>query len=57
MPEYLVIPNEQEVDNLLIEYNMTHENIKSDVAIVRKWMLSQPHLPVLPESKNGIINY
>lgn len=57
MPEYLVIPNEQEADKLLKEYDMTNENIKSDVAIVRKWMLTQPHLPVLPESKNGNITF
>lgn len=55
MPEYLVIPNDYEVDKLLKEYDMTKEEVKSDVAIVRKWMLSQPHLPVLPDSKNGTV--
>lgn len=54
MSEYLVIPNEVEEDRLFKHYNMTKEQVKKDVAIVRKWMLTQPNLPVFPESKNGI---
>lgn len=53
MPEYLVVPNEQQIERLFKEYGMTNEQVKRDVAIVRKWMLSQPHLPEFPESKNG----
>jgi len=48
-----VIPNEDEVKKLYKEYGMTEDQVKRDVARVRKWMLSQPHLPVFPESKNS----
>lgn len=57
MPEYLAIPNEQEVDRLFKAYDMTKEQVKRDVAVVRKWMSSQPHLPEFPESKNGNYSY
>lgn len=53
MQEYLVIPNVQEENRLFNDYDMTKEQVKRDVAIVRKWMLTQPHLPEFPESKNG----
>jgi len=53
MPEYHVIPNEEEVKRLKKEYGLTKDQITKDVATVRCWMLTQPHLPKLPESKNG----
>lgn len=53
MPEYHVIPNEEEVKRLKKEYGLTKDQITKDVATVRSWMLTQPHLPKLPESKNG----
>lgn len=53
MPEYLVIPNEYEERRLFKSYDLTSEQIKIDVAVVREWMSSQPHLPKFPESKNG----
>lgn len=53
MPDYLTIPNEAEVKKLYKEYGMTEDQVERDVARVRKWMLSQPHLPVFPESKNS----
>lgn len=53
MSEYLVIPNEDEEERLFKQYNMTKERVKKDVAIVKKWMLTQPHLPEFPESKNS----
>lgn len=53
MPEYLVIPNEDEEERLFKHYDMTKEQVKKDVAIVRKWMSTQPNLPEFPASKNG----
>lgn len=53
MPEYHVIPNEEEVKRLKKEYGLTKDQITKDVATVRNWMLTQPHLPKFPESKNG----
>lgn len=53
MPEYYVIPNEDGVKRLMKEYGLTRDQINDDVATVRNWMLTQPHLPRLPESKNG----
>lgn len=53
MPEFLVIPNEFEEQRLLKNYDMTKEQIKKDVAVVRDWMSSQSNLPKFPESKNG----
>jgi len=53
MPEYHVIPNEEEVKRLQKEYGLTKDQITKDVAMVRSWMLTQSHLPKFPESKNG----
>lgn len=53
MSEFLGIPNENEVKRLYQEYGMMEDQVKRDVALVRKWMLTQPHLPVFPESKNS----
>jgi len=53
MPEYHVIPNEYEVSRLMKEYGLSKQQVKKDVATVRNWMLTQPHLPKFPESKNG----
>lgn len=53
MTERLIIPKECEVDRIFKDYNMTKEQVKQDVANIRKWMQSQPYLPEFPESKNG----
>jgi hypothetical protein len=53
MPEFLVIPNKYEETRLFKDYNMNKEQIKDDVSNIRKWIISQPHLPEFPESKNG----
>jgi len=57
MSEFLVIPNEDEVKRLYNEYNMTPDQIKTNVDLIRKWISLQPHLPVFPESKNDEINF
>ncbi|XP_060881508.1 alpha-tocopherol transfer protein-like [Metopolophium dirhodum] len=57
MPEYHVIPNEEEVKRLKKEYGLTKDQITKDVATVRSWMLTQPHLPKFPESKNDEIDF
>jgi len=53
MPEYYVIPNEDGVKKIMKEYGLSKDQIDKDVATVRDWMLTQPHLPKFPESKNG----
>ncbi|CAH1716271.1 alpha-tocopherol transfer protein-like [Aphis gossypii] len=57
MPEYYVIPNEDGVKRLMKEYGLTRDQINDDVATVRNWMLTQPHLPRLPESKNDELSF
>uniref|UniRef100_A0A2S2QXJ0 Alpha-tocopherol transfer protein-like n=1 Tax=Sipha flava TaxID=143950 RepID=A0A2S2QXJ0_9HEMI len=57
MPEFLVIPNKYEETRLFKDYNMNKEQIKVDVSNIRKWIISQPHLPEFPESKNDEINF
>lgn len=53
MTELLVIPNEREEARVFKEYGMTEEQVKTDVAAIRQWMLLQPYLPEFPDSKNG----
>lgn len=53
MADYLDLPNELEVNRLFVDYNMTSTQIKKDIAIIRKWMLTRSNLPEFPESKNG----
>lgn len=53
MSEYLAIPNKSEEHKLFEEYGMTNDQVQKDVAIVKKWMMTQPNLPEFPESKNG----
>ncbi|XP_050435849.1 alpha-tocopherol transfer protein-like [Adelges cooleyi] len=57
MSELLILPNSQEVANLYHEYDMNQSQVKRDVANIRKWMTTQPHLPEFPESKNDEINF
>ncbi|XP_025203008.1 alpha-tocopherol transfer protein-like [Melanaphis sacchari] len=57
MPEYYVIPNQDEVKRLIKEYGMKKEEINKDVVTVKNWMLVQPHLPKFPESKNDELSF
>lgn len=54
MNNCIVLSNEFDENSLFKEYNMTNTQVKKDVAIIRKWMLTQQNLPELPESKNGL---
>ncbi|XP_050535767.1 uncharacterized protein LOC126902484 [Daktulosphaira vitifoliae] len=51
------IPVSKEVDRLYSEYGMNKDQVKADVANIRKWMLTQPHLPIFPEEKSEELNY
>lgn len=53
MAEYFILPNELEENKLFEQYNMTTAQVKNDVSVIRRWMLTQPNLPEFPESKNG----
>lgn len=50
-------PDQEGVRNLLKEFNMKPETVRQDVALVRQWMMKQPHFPRIPESKDEEINY
>lgn len=46
-------PDAEAVRKLYSEYNMTPEGIRQDVMHIRQWWSKQPHLPVIPPSKDG----
>lgn len=48
MGEELLQCTELERNQILSVFNRTSETIKEDIAILKKWKLSQPHLPEMP---------
>lgn len=49
-----VLTDEDAVRRLFAEYKMTKEGVRRDVAIIRQWMLKQPHLPRVPPKFDGL---
>ncbi|KAK7602837.1 hypothetical protein V9T40_006811 [Parthenolecanium corni] len=52
-----VLTDEDAVRRLFAEYKMTKEGVRRDVAIVRQWMLKQPHLPRVPPKFDDELDY
>lgn len=52
-----ILPDPEAVRKLMVEYNMTPQSVRRDVAHIRQWMEKQPHLPRIPSSKDGIKFY